>query len=38
MNPVDPSGGKTGDGRISMAGVTTKNAQYVADSIHAVTK
>jgi aspartate aminotransferase len=28
----------TGDGRISMAGVTSKNVQYLADAIHAVSK
>lgn len=28
----------TKDGRISMAGVTTNNVKYLADSIHAVTK
>ena len=27
----------TGDGRISMAGVTTKNVKYIAEAIHAVT-
>ena len=28
----------TNDGRISIAGVNTKNVQYIAQSIHAVTK
>lgn len=28
----------TRDGRISIAGITTKNVQYLADAIHAVTK
>jgi len=28
----------TGDGRISVAGLTSKNVQYVADALHAVTK
>jgi|TARA_B100000780_G_scaffold208226_1_gene148409 aspartate aminotransferase len=28
----------TGDGRVSMAGVTTSNAPYIAESIHNVTK
>jgi aspartate aminotransferase len=28
----------TKDGRISMAGVTTKNVDYLAQGIHAVTK
>lgn len=28
----------TGDGRISMAGVTPKNASYIANAMHAVTK
>ncbi len=28
----------TKDGRISMAGVTTKNVEYVAKALHAVTK
>lgn len=28
----------TKDGRISMAGVTSKNVEYLAQSIHAVTK
>ena len=27
----------TGDGRISMAGVTTKNVDYIAAAIHKVT-
>ena len=28
----------TGDGRVSMAGVTLDNAPYIAESIHSVTK
>ncbi len=28
----------TRDGRISMAGVTSKNVEYLADAIHSVTK
>lgn len=28
----------TGDGRISMAGVTSGNVDYIADAIHDVTK
>ena len=28
----------TKNGRISMAGVTSKNVQYLAESMHAVTK
>jgi aspartate aminotransferase len=28
----------TKDGRISMAGVTSKNVDYLAEGIHAVTK
>jgi len=28
----------TGDGRVSMAGVTLDNAPYIAESIHEVTK
>ena len=28
----------TKDGRISMAGVTSKNVDYLADAMHAVTK
>jgi aspartate aminotransferase len=28
----------TGDGRISMAGVTTANVEYLAAAMHAVTK
>lgn len=28
----------TNDGRISMAGVTSKNVEYLAESIHKVTK